>query len=63
MRFHKGGGGSIKPLKPPSPTTAAESVAKRRIDERQRNARGFGNTRVALLYQPQTDAVKSLLGQ
>lgn len=58
-----GGGGAYRPPKPPSPTLAAENVAKRQIMDRQRQARGYGSTRSALLSQPQTQAVKTLLGQ
>jgi len=45
-RCHSGGGGvpKVKPPAPPAPTQAAENVAKNKILERQRLARGYSST-------------------
>lgn len=68
MRCHGGGGGvpKPKPIPPPTPTTAAENLAKNRLLDRQRNARGFGSTMLASLYdQPERPAtfLKKLFGE
>ncbi len=71
MRCHGGGrgGGKIKAPKPPSPTTAAESLAKNEILERTRRARGYASTMFASLNEsaaPATgtmSALKRLLGE
>lgn len=62
-RCHGGGGGSgkIKPIAPPSPTIAAENVAKTRILDRQRKARGFGSTLIGSLMDKE-NRPKTLLG-
>jgi hypothetical protein len=69
MRFHGGGGGvqKVKPIAPPAPTQAAENLAKNRILDRQRNARGYSSTLIGSLAnsglnQNQT-FLKTLLGQ
>lgn len=66
-----GGGGSPKPPKappPPSPTTAAENVAKNRILERNRTAKGYGQTMIGSLQAVKDTTsngslLKQLLGQ
>ncbi len=70
-RCHGGGGsgGKIKQPLPPSPTSAAENLAKTKILDRQRKARGYGSTLIGSIAnlggqtdQP-TTLLKSLLGQ
>lgn len=48
-----GGGGKVRPPKPPAPTQAAENLAKAKILDRQRRARGYGSTLFASLSEPQ----------
>lgn len=59
-----GGAGKIKPTPPPAATTAAENLAKARILERTRRARGFESTLLGSVIgetQSQT-AIRRLLG-
>jgi len=56
-----GGGGRVKPPAPPAPTTAAENVAKNKILERQRGARGYGSTIIGSLANLQQDKPATLL--
>lgn len=62
-----GGGGRIKSPKPPAPTSAAENLAKSKILDRQRKARGFGSTLIGSLANIQQERsstlLKSLLGE
>lgn len=61
-----GGGGSapkVKPPKPPAPTEAAENLAKSRITERQRNARGYSSTMIGSLGLGQDNRNQTLLKQ
>ena len=58
-----GGGGKVKPPPVPSPTTAAENIAKNRILERQRSARGFGSTLIGSLANLQQDKQQSLFSK
>lgn len=63
VRFHKGGAPKPpKPIPPPSPTTAAENIAKGRILERQRAAQGFQSTLFAS-RQENLDRPMTLLDQ
>jgi hypothetical protein len=67
---YKGGGGSPPPPRPPpSSLTAAEQLARSRIAERTKAARGYGSTILTSgtigpsdVNQPGT-VLKSLLGQ
>ena len=63
MRFHGGGGHppKVQPVLPPSPTSAAENLAKTKILERQRQARGYGATLIGSLANLQPDQPTTLL--
>lgn len=59
-----GGAGKIKPPIPPTPTKAAENIAKSKVLDRSRRARGFGSTVIGSYDVPQPPTVmKSLLGR
>ena len=67
--FKGGGGHPPAPLPPPSAETAAEQLARSRIAERTKNARGYGSTILTAGTMGPSDVnkpgtvLKSLLGQ
>jgi hypothetical protein len=64
--FCKGGAKAPKPPAPPVATTAAENLAKSRILDRQRMARGFSSTILGgheASKQAPATVLKSLLGE
>jgi hypothetical protein len=66
-RCHGGGGGPghAPKITPPAPTTAAENLAKNKILDRQRNARGYSSTLIGSLGQQDQGGtfLKKLLGE
>lgn len=69
LACYKGAGNPPAPLPPPAETTAAENLARSRINARVKAARGYGSTILTAgtigpsdVNQPGT-ILKSLLGQ